>query len=319
MSVFISAGVMVALFFKNFYSGFVLIKKIVSLVEDTFLLSLNLHILNVFGLRKRKHWNELIACFKATENLIFVKVRQRKVPYYLGFVIANITHFAIAMYEYIFWAQSLGLTFLKVSLVGYLQWYLNCYCIFLLCVVTNMILSRYKGLKSIIKAHCKSHPNLNNNSILNLTSQIERTMCLLKRTVDIYNTMFGWTLFLIIALTTVHILNYIDHIIYYSEETSHVLVIFFCAAIITWLGALVLILLCSFVEQEAEEIVSLSYDIRLSLTGNVYKMQEFTNFVIKNLPKFTAANFFHIGRSTILNMLGTVSTFIIILIQFRKH
>nr|XP_015835102.1 PREDICTED: uncharacterized protein LOC103312576 isoform X2 [Tribolium castaneum] len=320
MSAFISGSVIATLFFKDFYADFVLIKKAVCIVEDIFLLSLNLHILNIFGLRRREQWSALIECFKATENLVLVELNKRKVPYYLGFVIANIVHFSIAVYEYFFWTQSIGLSFIKKYFNRYLQMYLNFYCIFLLCVVTNMILLRYKGFKATLRT--QTHTHLNKNSLLNLISKVEKTMYSLKKIVDLYNTMFGWTLFLIISLTTIQILNYIDFIIFYTQvEAGSVQIVLLSLAIITWvfLGALVLILLCSFVEQEAEEIVSLSYDIRLSLTGNVYKMQEFTNFVIKNLPKFTAANFFHIGRSTILNMLGTVSTFIIILIQFRKH
>ncbi|XP_044255389.1 uncharacterized protein LOC123005621 [Tribolium madens] len=326
MSAFIITGVIITSYIQNFYSDFVLIKQVVWLVEDTFLISLNLYVVNILGLRKRKQWKDLIECLKATENLIFVKLNKRKFPYYLEFIIANLVHFSLATYEYIFWARSVGILFLKQHFIRYLQMYLNFYCIFLLCVVTNMILARYKGLKAIIMTQCKSHTHLNNNSVLNFTSKIEKNMFFLKKTVDVYNTMFGWTLFLIISLTTVQILNYIDHIIYYTEDqSSQVQVVLLSIAIVTWifLGALVLILLCSFVEQEAEEIVRISYDIRLRLAGNLnlqcYKMQEFTNFLIKNLPKFTAANFFYIERSTILSILGTVSTFLIILIQFRKQ
>ncbi|KAJ3652251.1 hypothetical protein Zmor_018232 [Zophobas morio] len=50
------------------------------------------------------------------------------------------------------------------------------------------------------------------------------------------------------------------------------------------------------------------------------ELYEFTNSVIDNFPKFSVARFFEIRRSNLLNILGTVATFLIIMIQFHgKH
>lgn len=74
------------------------------------------------------------------------------------------------------------------------------------------------------------------------------------------------------------------------------------------------------VVQEGEKIVSLSHDLRWSFQDSEImddlKFEEFTTLLEKNSPTFTAASFFEIGRSTILNVLGTVVTFLIVMIQF---
>jgi hypothetical protein len=80
--------------------------------------------------------------------------------------------------------------------------------------------------------------------------------------------------------------------------------------------------MCDSVTQEAAKMVTLTYDLRWYLHGTTpdekQEVYEFTNLVLEHLPQFTAANFFEVGRWTILSMLGTTSTFLIIMIQFRN-
>ena len=46
------------------------------------------------------------------------------------------------------------------------------------------------------------------------------------------------------------------------------------------------------------------------------EMERFGDILTKNLPQFSAARFFVLGRSTILSIFGTVATFFIILVTF---
>jgi hypothetical protein len=69
--------------------------------------------------------------------------------------------------------------------------------------------------------------------------------------------------------------------------------------------------------QEAENIVS--HDLRWSFEGKVLeelKLEEFSNFLIKNLPTFIAAGMFEISRRTVLKMVKTIVIFLIVVIQF---
>ena len=75
---------------------------------------------------------------------------------------------------------------------------------------------------------------------------------------------------------------------------------------------------------EAESVLSISHRLRKKFRNSTSdvkeELYEFTNSVIDNFPKFSVARFFEIRRSNLLNILGTVATFLIIMIQFRgKH
>ncbi|CAH1380350.1 unnamed protein product [Tenebrio molitor] len=88
------------------------------------------------------------------------------------------------------------------------------------------------------------------------------------------------------------------------------------------LGTATVIAICDLILKEAEDILTTSYTLRRNAKSLSPKDKEhlkhFTKMILQNFPKFSAARFFNIDRSTILNMLGTVTTFFIILIQFRS-
>jgi hypothetical protein len=84
-------------------------------------------------------------------------------------------------------------------------------------------------------------------------------------------------------------------------------------------GTIVLIWKYDSVLQEADNIVGLSHDLRWSFEGRALeelKLEEFSNFLIKNLPTFSAAGMFDIGRRTILKVIKAIVTFLIVAIEF---
>jgi hypothetical protein len=83
----------------------------------------------------------------------------------------------------------------------------------------------------------------------------------------------------------------------------------------------VLLLLCHSVTREAERIVSLCYGVKWRFE-HISKIEEekfcqFGNLVARSVPTFRAANFFHISRKTILDMLWIICNFLILLVQFH--
>jgi hypothetical protein len=46
------------------------------------------------------------------------------------------------------------------------------------------------------------------------------------------------------------------------------------------------------------------------------KLEEFSNFLVKNLPTFSAAGLFNIDRRTILKVIKAIVTFLIVAIEF---
>jgi hypothetical protein len=71
--------------------------------------------------------------------------------------------------------------------------------------------------------------------------------------------------------------------------------------------------------QQANNIVDLSHDLRWSFEGSALeelKLEEFSNFLIKNLPTFSAAGMFEISRRTILRVIKAIVIFLIVAIEF---
>jgi gustatory receptor len=83
-----------------------------------------------------------------------------------------------------------------------------------------------------------------------------------------------------------------------------------------------LIFLCDDVVKEAEDLLEVSCRLRWNLANLTSEEKRdlywFTDFLLDNFPKLSAARFFHINRSTVLGILGTTTTFFIIMIQFNS-
>lgn len=79
------------------------------------------------------------------------------------------------------------------------------------------------------------------------------------------------------------------------------------------------ILLCQSIINEMKKIVKQAYKLRR--LSPVHKVQEVNEFIayslLNNFPEFSAAGFLTIRRSTIFSILGTVTTFLIIMVQFN--
>jgi hypothetical protein len=75
------------------------------------------------------------------------------------------------------------------------------------------------------------------------------------------------------------------------------------------------------VTNEAENILASTYILQRYLTYDLYKENEellkFIKVVKANIPIFSAARFGDINRSTLLKFLETISTTLIIMIQFH--
>jgi hypothetical protein len=77
--------------------------------------------------------------------------------------------------------------------------------------------------------------------------------------------------------------------------------------------------ICDNARQEAEKLVALSYKLRWSQAlGQARKQElyELTNLILNNMPKFSGANFFDIEKATLLNILASVGSTLVLLVQF---
>jgi uncharacterized membrane protein len=105
---------------------------------------------------------------------------------------------------------------------------------FLLCVIANMIRMRYKGLRLRFCSFLKKKSPVYDKNFLDFLDWVESAMSLLKNTVQIYNSLFGGSIFWIISFTTFHILNYTYNLLYNSFLSNLSHVIFFTMFVFHW-------------------------------------------------------------------------------------
>jgi hypothetical protein len=98
---------------------------------------------------------------------------------------------------------------------------------FLLCVMANMLRMRYKGLRLRICNFLKKKSSVCDKNFLDFLDWVESAMNLPKNTVQIYNRLFGGSIFWIISFRTFHILNYTYNLLYHSFLYNFSHVIFF--------------------------------------------------------------------------------------------
>jgi gustatory receptor len=86
-------------------------------------------------------------------------------------------------------------------------------------------------------------------------------------------------------------------------------------------GTTTMIVTCDSIVMEAESILCMSFKLQRCSDGGLRRKQKFylsSRVVLENFPKFSAARFFNISRTTILSILGSVTTYFIIMIQFHS-
>jgi gustatory receptor len=76
--------------------------------------------------------------------------------------------------------------------------------------------------------------------------------------------------------------------------------------------------MCDAVLNESRKILELSRKLKWELDTNTSELSKLTDFVQEHLPVFSAERFFTIDRGTILSVLGSVTSFFIVMIQFRS-
>jgi gustatory receptor len=81
------------------------------------------------------------------------------------------------------------------------------------------------------------------------------------------------------------------------------------------------ILWCDAIREEYEELVSYCYEMQECLDNSIFEeddMCAFTKSVSQNSPEFTAARYFYIDRSAIFSIMNSITTFLLVLIQFKS-
>jgi gustatory receptor len=330
----ITVGVIISTINKRLYRNFISIKIAEHFVLDGSLLIFNYCSITAVTFWKRRQWKELV------ENLKIIADAEiwSSVVVFIALQFLGVLTLTFALYTRI---DMYGFEYVSRYNVDYLQDYMLYSYNTILYVIARMIFINYKLINKFLWQILHRTGDCETNCHLKL-KQIETHLYLLKDTVDIFNDIFGWPIFFIIVYTTLHILNHFDNIFAASlfpdsEPNPTVKIVIdigillltfvsnkksgFINMIYLKVGTTTMIVTCDSIVMEAESILSMFLKLQRYSDGDLRRKQKFylgSRVVLENFPKFSAARFFNISRTTILSILGSVTNYFIIMIQFYR-
>ncbi|RZC33576.1 7tm 7 domain containing protein, partial [Asbolus verrucosus] len=302
---FFVIGVTISTVYKKpEYMELVHIKFAVAIFMDLTLFVFNCTVV-VIGIWKRKQWAILIKFLKMTPASHGSRL---KLPYYTSFLVTHVIFWIVTIYDAYAWSDIMGTEFAKRYSVEIIQSYLLFLYQYLLYVIVKMLLLRYRHL---VQNFMQRQLSL---------KKIEYNFCLLRVIVETFNDIFGWPFLLIIFYTSLQLLSYFDDsfksgFLYDENEYDEMIISNVCFLIMTTGGTIILIWLCDLILQESEKILALAYKLRRFNNVEKAEVENFIATLVDNFPQFSAARFFLINRSIILNILNILFTCLIFMIQ----
>ncbi|KAJ8947993.1 hypothetical protein NQ314_008509 [Rhamnusium bicolor] len=87
-----------------------------------------------------------------------------------------------------------------------------------------------------------------------------------------------------------------------------------------YFGPVTIMFCCDLTVRESQKVIKICYNLNQKEILSSEERQELRNLINQvkiNIPKFTAAGFFEIGRTTLFSFFGATTTYLIVIIQFH--
>ncbi|KAH0808189.1 hypothetical protein GEV33_014602 [Tenebrio molitor] len=306
---------------KWHFSQSIFLSTILRILHEAILFAYSFYTLIIAGLTKRRQWFLLVRHLERVE----CEINNAK-SLYMIFFVSNAIYLAVSVYTVSVWTRALGFRFVNTYVFELLPVYSQFFITVSICVILKMIQSRYKHQKILLIRHFTQARKQLSYLIL---FKIKRSLLVLKDAVDLFNDIFGWNILLSIFFGAVRSLIYIETTVrreenvgdYDVSENYWQVAARVSYAFFYWFGIFAVILWCDAVREEFEGLLSYCYHIQECVSGSAVNENEFyafTNSVSQNMPEFTAARYFCIDRSTIFSILNSVTTFVLVMIQFSS-
>ncbi|KAJ3647511.1 hypothetical protein Zmor_019385 [Zophobas morio] len=300
------------------YSNFPFMKAVVQVLLDSSLYVLNMYSI-LAALRKKPQWYKLLKNLKTVQTTL-----TNENLHCSSFVVLNAIFCTYQVYMTWVVTYHIGSNFYKQFAIEYLQFYHHFVVNYLLFAFLKMLLERYQSVCKNLTNHLQLVKKLEKNgqkyTLLQL-KKIKYDVCLLKESVDIVNSIFGWPILLIVAFTSLQMLVYLEQIVVRPHIPRTV--VGYIIVIILWDSMCLFtnIFLCDSVTNEGATILAEAYTLEKYFTNENSKnhedLRKFIDALKNNLPCFTAARFFVIDRSTVFGIFDAVVSFLIVMIQFE--
>ncbi|KAJ3652323.1 hypothetical protein Zmor_018301 [Zophobas morio] len=314
MILLIITCVTISVYVRNtLYSQYSLAKITVCLLNDIVLCIFCCRI--VFETSKVSQWIELINSLKQTSCLLEETDNNKEERIQWKFIVPQVVFWIISIYLNVYWFTIMGVPILEQYAFEVLQNYVQLFYTFYVHTIIGMIQRRYEALKH----HFESKFVANDKNL----NQMGYYACTLKETVNRFNSIFGWSLLLLITFTTLQFLNYLEYNLqsqeFGTENVTQTVIAHVTAILLSFIPTVMLLLKCDNVMEEFEDIAFVVSKSSTQLLDPRIReeVDRLGHILVTHLPQFSAARFIFLGRSTLMGIFGTVATFFIVITTFE--
>jgi gustatory receptor len=252
-----------------------------------------------------EHWYQLI------DHLSRVESQSSREPRVLTVLVPLLAVGVVKVAELCYWSNSYGFVALGLCFVEAVQKYSQFFYITATYTILRMVLARYQ-YQNLLRRNERQPTRFRHN-----LHELKRLSCAV-------DDMFGWSILLHICFIVPTIMVYFHFLmrsstVRYTSKLQYLHLVQNVAIsvklcefghslfhLLPWfqIGVLWIIVLCDAVQQEYEKILQ-----SFNKNSALYHM------VLQTRPRFTAARFFSLQKSTIFSILNTLVTFSLVIIQ----
>jgi hypothetical protein len=296
------------------------------------------YVLIIVNFSKCAKWYQMVQCLKRVPCH-----KNRFTSYHLQFVMSQIVGFSLTIVGICICSFFFTITYAFGILINCIEINLQLFYVVLRCIILEMLLCRYQHQKYLVlKAGSQAH----SHKLFKILTKIKHNLFLMNNAIDLFNDIFGWTTLLNIFLGSVRTLLHMDKTItkdtsvYLSNnpasiwnmlyQTTLLLIIwvrnnFFENILLTVFfqsGVIANVLLCDSVVQKHVQLLVLVTQLETNYQG-VPSANEQLNSLLNTIahlrPKFEAARFFSVDKTTLFTVSYSIVTFLLVLIQFKLN
>ncbi|XP_018567270.1 gustatory receptor 68a-like [Anoplophora glabripennis] len=279
------------------------------------------------ALTKSNNWKLLFIRIREIEsklNHTDFEVKKSLLLNNINMIIYHAMFLLLHIYESYDWITTGRPSAIYTYIICRIGLYYQLFELIFICKITRMLRRRYDYLLGILNEtiigntlSCLTRTRLNWN-----LNDIFGLYKILYSIVQQFNAIFGWQIFFILQCTVLEVLNSINSVLSHAQTGEldiSALVTNLVCSMVYIVSTVVIVMSCDGVEQSGKQIGKICFLHQEPLDKSSLKEELvlFTKITKELAPTFSAAGFFTINQSVLPTLFSTVSTYLIIIIQFN--
>ncbi|XP_072397544.1 uncharacterized protein [Diabrotica undecimpunctata] len=275
-----------------------------------------------------KHWENFLNTSEKVEKKLHTENFTVRINFKLLFVeiaFYHLVYFTISAVE-----MKMNSTIRPNYITHKIAMYYQFFELILICNTAKMLRKRYNFLSKMIRSILKSPIYIvSKNEDKSKEEKLKKVFSLYQDLYvmsDEFNVIFGWKIFLILICTVFSLLNHANRALLVSrqkQDEQHVTYKYIMNGLVYPLLYVVttvaLVMSCDSIEKSGDNVITTCHRKLINLDKSPLRndLQVMAKYMDKLRPTFTAAGFFQINQLILATIFTSITTYLIIIIQFQ--